>query len=227
MESGSIRVATEKVDDIINLVGELVITQSMLSSFADGIDAGDLDRLRQGLSLLARNTRELQESVMQIRMLPISFAFNRFPRIVHDLSRKLGKKIELKFIGEGTELDKTVLEKISDPLVHLVRNALDHGLETPEVRLAAGKPRDGLLELERLSRRAVASSSRSRMTAPASIERRFCRRLASARLIPPDQELTDEQIDNFIFMPGFSTAEQVKRRLGTRCRNGCRATEYQ
>src|SRR5258708_9900145 len=106
----------------------------MLSGFADGIDENNLDRLRQGLSQLARNTRELQESVMQIRMLPISFAFNRFPRIVHDLSRKLAKKVELKLSGEGTELDKTVLEKISDPLVHLVRNALDHGLEIPERR---------------------------------------------------------------------------------------------
>src|SRR5271170_3654664 len=146
-ESGSIRVATEKVDNIINLVGELLITQSMLSGFADGIEPDDLDRLRQGLSQLARNTRELQESVMQIRMLPISFAFNRFPRIVHDLSRKLGKKVELKLIGESTELDKTVLEKITDPLVHLVRNALDHGLETPERRVAAGKQETGTLEL--------------------------------------------------------------------------------
>src|SRR6202023_3908216 len=124
-EPNSIRVATEKVDDIINLVGELLITQSMLCGFADGIDPNDLDRLRQGLSQLARNTRKLQEIVMQIRMLPISFAFNRFPRIVHDLSRKLAKKVELKLSGEGTELDKTVLEKISDPLVHPVRNPID------------------------------------------------------------------------------------------------------
>jgi two-component system, chemotaxis family, sensor kinase CheA len=207
-ESGSIRVATEKVDDIINLVGELVITQSMLSSFADGIDAGDLDRLRQGLSLLARNTRELQESVMQIRMLPISFAFNRFPRIVHDLSRKLGKKIELKFSGEGTELDKTVLEKISDPLVHLVRNALDHGLETPEVRLAAGKPETGCLELSAFHEGGCiiievkddgAGINRSRVLQKAR----------ERALIPTDHVLTHEQIDNLIFMPGFSTAEQV------------------
>jgi two-component system chemotaxis sensor kinase CheA len=208
VESGSIRVATEKVDDIINLVGELVITQSMLSSFADGIDAGDLDRLRQGLSLLARNTRELQESVMQIRMLPISFAFNRFPRIVHDLSRKLGKKIELKFSGEGTELDKTVLEKISDPLVHLVRNALDHGLETPEVRLAAGKTETGCLELSAFHEGGCIIIEVK--DDGAGINRAKVLEKARERaLIPPDHVPTHEQIDNLIFMPGFSTAEQV------------------
>ncbi len=207
-DSGSIRVATEKLDNIINLVGELLITQSMLSGFADGIDPGELDRLRQGLSQLARNTRELQESVMQIRMLPISFAFNRFPRIVHDLSRKLGKKVELKLAGENTELDKTVLEKISDPLVHLVRNALDHGLEIPELRAAAGKHETGALELGAfheggniiievrddgagLNKAKILSKARER------------------GLVPPDQELSDEQIDNLIFMPGFSTADQV------------------
>jgi len=207
-ESGSIRVATEKLDNIINLVGELLITQSMLSGFADGIGPGELDRLRQGLSQLARNTRELQESVMQIRMLPISFAFNRFPRLVHDLSRKLGKKVDLKLTGENTELDKTVLEKIGDPLVHLVRNALDHGLEIPERRAAAGKRETGTLELSAfheggniiievrddgagLNKAKILSKARER------------------GLVPADQELTDEQVDNLIFMPGFSTADQI------------------
>jgi two-component system, chemotaxis family, sensor kinase CheA len=207
-ESGSIRVATEKVDNIINLVGELLITQSMLSGFADGIDPSDLDRLRQGLTQLARNTRELQESVMQIRMLPIGFAFNRFPRLVHDLSRKLGKKVELKLQGESTELDKTVLEKIGDPLVHLVRNALDHGLETPERRLAAGKSDTGRLELAAFHesgniiievRDDGAGLNRSRILQKA----------LDRGLVNSDQELTDEQVDNLIFMPGFSTAEQV------------------
>ena len=207
-ESGSIRVATEKLDNIINLVGELLITQSMLTGFADGIGPGELDRLRQGLSQLARNTRELQESVMQIRMLPISFAFNRFPRLVHDLSRKLGKKVQLKLTGENTELDKTVLEKIGDPLVHLVRNALDHGLEIPERRAAAGKRETGTLELSAfheggniiievrddgagLNKAKILSKARER------------------GLVPADQELTDEQVDNLIFMPGFSTADQI------------------
>ncbi|HEY4446629.1 MAG TPA: chemotaxis protein CheA [Steroidobacteraceae bacterium] len=207
-ESGSIRVATEKVDDIINLVGELLITQSMLSGFADGIDPNDLDRLRQGLSQLARNTRELQESVMQIRMLPISFAFNRFPRIVHDLSRKLAKKVELKLVGEGTELDKTVLEKISDPLVHLVRNALDHGLETPERRLAAGKHETGTLELAAFHEGGNIIIE-VRDDGAGLNKARILQKARERALIAPDQELTDEQIDNLIFMPGFSTAEQI------------------
>jgi two-component system, chemotaxis family, sensor kinase CheA len=207
-ESGSIRVATEKVDAIINLVGELIITQSMLSGFADGIEPDDLDRLRQGLSQLARNTRELQESVMQIRMLPISFAFNRFPRIVHDLSRKLGKKVELKLAGEGTELDKTVLEKISDPLVHLVRNALDHGLETPERRFAAGKSETGTLELGAFHEGGNIIIEVSDDGAGIN-KAKVLQKARERNLIAPDQELTDEQIDNLIFMPGFSTAEQI------------------
>jgi two-component system chemotaxis sensor kinase CheA len=207
-ESGSIRVATEKVDDIINLVGELLITQSMLCGFADGIDPDDLDRLRQGLSQLARNTRELQESVMQIRMLPISFAFNRFPRIVHDLSRKLDKKVELKLVGEGTELDKNVLEKISDPLVHLVRNALDHGLETPERRRAAGKPETGTLELAAFHEGGNIIIE-VRDDGAGLNKARILQKARERALVAPDQDLTDEQIDNLIFMPGFSTAEHI------------------
>jgi two-component system chemotaxis sensor kinase CheA len=207
-ESGSIRVATEKVDGIINLVGELLITQSMLSGFADGIDPDDLDRLRQGLSQLARNTRELQESVMQIRMLPISFAFNRFPRIVHDLSRKLGKKVELKLSGEGTELDKTVLEKISDPLVHLVRNALDHGLEIPERRTAAGKQETGTLELAAFHEGGNIIIE-VRDDGAGLNKTRILQKARERGLVAADQELTDEQIHNLIFMPGFSTAEQI------------------
>jgi len=207
-DSGSIRVATEKVDNIINLVGELLITQSMLSSFADGIDPNDLDRLRQGLSQLARNTRELQESVMQIRMLPISFAFNRFPRIVHDLSRKLAKKVELKLSGEGTELDKTVLEKISDPLVHLVRNALDHGLEIPERRIAAGKQETGTLELAAFHEGGNIIIE-VRDDGAGLNKAKILQKARERALVAPDQELTDEQIDNLIFMPGFSTAEQI------------------
>jgi two-component system chemotaxis sensor kinase CheA len=207
-DSGSIRVATEKVDNIINLVGELLITQSMLSSFADGIDPNDLDRLRQGLSQLARNTRELQESVMQIRMLPISFAFNRFPRIVHDLSRKLAKKVELKLSGEGTELDKTVLEKITDPLVHLVRNALDHGLEIPERRIAAGKHETGTLELAAFHEGGNIIIE-VRDDGAGLNKAKILQKARERALVAPDQELTDEQIDNLIFMPGFSTAEQI------------------
>jgi two-component system chemotaxis sensor kinase CheA len=207
-ESGSIRVATEKLDNIINLVGELLITQSMLSGFADGIGPGELDRLRQGLSQLARNTRELQESVMQIRMLPISFAFNRFPRLVHDLSRKLGKKVELKLAGENTELDKTVLEKIGDPLVHLVRNALDHGLEIPERRAAAGKSETGTLELSAFHEGGNIIIE-VRDDGAGLNKAKILGKARERGLVPADQELTDEQIDNLIFMPGFSTADQI------------------
>jgi len=207
-DSGSIRVATEKLDNIINLVGELLITQSMLCGFADGIDPNELDRLRQGLSQLARNTRELQESVMQIRMLPISFAFNRFPRIVHDLSRKLNKKVELKLTGENTELDKTVLEKISDPLVHLVRNALDHGLETPDKRSASGKHETGTIELGAFHEGGNIIIE-VRDDGAGLNKAKILQKARERGLVAPDQDLTDEQIDNLIFMPGFSTADQV------------------
>jgi two-component system chemotaxis sensor kinase CheA len=207
-EAGSIRVATEKLDAIINLVGELLITQSMLSSFSDGIKPNELGRLRQGLSQLSRHTRQLQESVMQIRMLPIGFAFNRFPRLVHDLSRKLGKKVELKLQGESTELDKTVLEKIGDPLVHLVRNALDHGLETPERRLAAGKSDTGTLELCAFHESGNIIIE-VRDDGGGLNRSRILQKALDRGLVSSDQELTDEQVDNLIFMPGFSTAEQV------------------
>src|SRR5690606_11579808 len=148
-ESASIRVNIEKVDQLINLVGELVITQAMLNQFG-GVDGGE--KLRAGLVQLERNTRELQESVMQIRMLPISFLFSRYPRMVRDLASKLHKKIELKVSGDQTELDKTVLEKLGDPLVHLVRNSIDHGIEMPEQRLAAGKPETGTVHLNAFHR---------------------------------------------------------------------------
>jgi two-component system, chemotaxis family, sensor kinase CheA len=207
-ESGSIRVATQKLDNIINLVGELLITQSMLCGFAEGIGPGDPDRLRQGLSQLARNTRELQESVMQIRMLPISFVFNRFPRIVHDLSRKLGKKVEIKLIGEGTELDKTVLEKIADPLVHLVRNALDHGLETPEQRAAAGKHEFGTVELAAYHEGGNIIIE-VRDDGAGLNKTKILQKARERGLVPSDQELTDDAINNLIFMPGFSTADQI------------------
>jgi two-component system, chemotaxis family, sensor kinase CheA len=207
-ESGSLRVATEKVDGLINLVGELVITQSMLGRFSDDFDPRDVDLLRRGLSQLARTTRELQESVLKIRMLPISFSFNRFPRLVHELSRKLGKKVELSLKGEGTELDKFVLEKIGDPLVHLVRNSLDHGLETPEVRRAAGKNETGILELNAFHE----GGSVIIEVKDDGVGLNKPRILAKARergLVAQDAALTDEQIYNLIFLPGFSTAEAV------------------
>ena len=212
-DGGSIRVGIDKVDAIIDLVGELVITQSMLGQFSeeverDGFVVSMLQRLKDGLTQLERNTRELQENVMRIRMLPISVAFNRFPRMVHDISRQLGKQIELKISGENTELDKTVLEKIGDPLVHLVRNALDHGLEPVEERLAAGKPATGTLSLNAYHKGGniiIEIGEDGRGINKAKV-------LAKARekgLVGPDEQLSDDRIHELIFAPGFSTADQV------------------
>jgi len=139
-DANSIRVSIDKIDELMNTVGEIVITQSMLTQLAATVDAPRMDRVRNGLAQLERHVRELQESVMRVRMLPISFAFSRFPRLVRDLSQRLGKQIELKMTGEQTELDKTVLERIGDPLVHLVRNSIDHGIEMPASRPASRQP---------------------------------------------------------------------------------------
>ena len=207
-EAGSIRVATEKVDALINLVGELVITQSMLGRFNEKYEPNQLESLRRGLIQLARNTRELQESVMQIRMLPIGFSFNRFPRLVHDLSRKLGKKVELRLSGENTELDKTVLEKIGDPLVHLVRNALDHGMEMPAARIAAGKGETGVLELNAFHEGGSIIIEVKDDGAGLNKERILAKALERG-LIEAGAELADEEIYNLILVAGFSTADTI------------------
>jgi len=210
-ESGSIRVSIEKVDLLINLVGELVITQSMLNQVGNLVmqqGGPEAEALLNGLAQLERNTRELQENVLQIRMLPISFAFNRFPRLVRDLTHKLGKKVELVLTGEQTEVDKTVLEKIGDPLVHLVRNAIDHGLETPEARKAAGKPEQGRLELSAQHESGNIVIRISDDGAGLNREK-ILRKAIEKGLVSDKEELSDERIDNLIFMPGFSTADKV------------------
>ena len=205
-DSGSIRVAVEKIDELMNTVGELVITQSMLSQLGRSLEGGASEQFRLGLSELERNMRELQDSVMRVRMLPISFVFSRFPRMVRDLAQRLGKQIELVVTGENTELDKTVLEKIGDPLVHLVRNSVDHGIEKPDVRKANGKSAAGHLRLDACHRGgniAVEVGDDGAGLNPAKI-------LAKARergLIGPTEVLTDEQACELIFVPGFSTAE--------------------
>lgn len=204
-ESSSVRVGIEKIDTLINLVGELVITQSMLSQFNDGVDASQLEMLRHGLAQLSRHTRELQESVMSIRMLPISTVFNRFPRLVRDLAQKLDKKVVLDMRGETTELDKTVLEKIGDPLVHLVRNAIDHGLEMPDKRLAAGKGETGTLRMEAFHRGGSivvevaddgAGLNRDAIVAKA----------ISRGIIASGEDMSDDAVADLIFEAGFSTA---------------------
>ncbi len=206
--AGSIRVDVPKIDSLINMVGELVITQSMLSMLGEDFQHEDLPKLLEGLAQLERHTRELQESVMQIRMMPISFTFSRFPRLVRDLSTKLGKKIELKMNGESTEVDKTVIEKIGDPLVHLVRNSLDHGIETPEVRRAAGKPETGTVELNAYHKggNIIIEIKDDGKGLDGDL---LFRKAVEKGLVREDETLTDQQKFELIFMPGFSTAEKI------------------
>ncbi len=204
----SIRVGTDKVDSLINLVGELVITQSMLSQIGDNFVPDMLPQLIDGLAQLERNSREMQEAIMRIRMLPISFAFNRFPRLVHDLSDKSGKKVELKLTGEQTELDKTVMEKIGDPLVHLVRNSLDHGLETPDVRLAAGKDETGTIQLNAYHQGGNIIIEIVDDGAGLNEEKIFSKAVEKG-LVEADADLSPEKIHELIFLPGFSTADVV------------------
>jgi len=204
-ETSSVRVGIDKIDSLIDLVGELVITQSMLDPFRDDFDMSRLEHLRQGLAQLARHTRALQESVMGIRMLPIGSVFSRFPRLVRDLSNKLGKQVKLDLVGEQTELDKTVLEKIGDPLVHLVRNAIDHGLESPDRRRAAGKGDTGTLRLEAFHRGGSivveVSDDGAGLNRQAIINKAIQR-----GLIASGDNLGDDAVAELIFQPGFSTA---------------------
>jgi two-component system chemotaxis sensor kinase CheA len=209
MSTESIRVSIDKIDNLINLVGELVITQSMLNRFDTDINSINLEALRDGLSQLIRNTRDLQESVLQIRMLPIHFCFNRFPRLVHDISLKLKKKVNLKLSGEDTELDKTVLERINDPLVHLVRNALDHGLESPEQRRLANKPETGTLELKAYHESGNIMIEVTDDGDGLNTEKIKQRALERGLIADTEENLSDHQINNLIFQVGFSTAEQV------------------
>lgn len=207
-ESASIRVSTEKIDELMNSVGELVITQSMLMQLAGSLQGPVGERLRTGLTQLERSVRELQEAVMRVRMVPISFVFSRFPRMVRDLSQRLGKQIELKMTGGDTELDKTVLEKIGDPLVHLVRNGIDHGIERPDVRIAAGKPPMGTLHLHAYHRGGNITVEVSEDGGGINTAKVLSKAKAKG-LVAEDAELTDAQIHDLIFLPGFSTADQA------------------
>jgi len=209
-EASSIRVSIDKVDELINMVGELVITQSMLSQLGEEEEFGEaeIEKLKNGLMQLERNTREMQENVMRIRMLPISFVFQRFPRLVHDLSGQLDKKIELVLAGESTELDKTVMEKIGDPLVHLVRNSLDHGIETPEVRLAAGKPETGEIHLNAFHEGGNIVIEITDDGAGLNLEK-IISKAKSSGIVGENDKLSDEEIADLIFRPGFSTADVV------------------
>lgn len=207
-DAGSIRVGVDKVDSLIDLVGELVITQSMLSELGQDFEASKSEQLKAGLEQLLQNTKELQESVMRIRMLPISFAFNRFPRLVHDLANKMDKKINLSIQGENTELDKTVLERIGDPLTHLVRNSVDHGIETPQQRLANGKSEEGEITLlaYHLGGNVVIEI---RDDGKGIDKTAILNKAIEKKLVDANYPLTEQQIFDLIFEPGFSTAEQV------------------
>ncbi|MEM7207160.1 MAG: chemotaxis protein CheA [Pseudomonadota bacterium] len=207
-ESGSIRVSIDKIDTLINTIGELVITQSMLSQIGEDFEMEQLEQLTDGLAQLARNTRELQEGVLGIRMLPISFAFNRFPRMVHDTSNKLGKKVELIMSGQETEVDKTVMEKIGDPLVHLVRNSIDHGVEAPDVRKAAGKPETGTVELS-ASHRGGNIIIEIKDDGAGINKEKLLNKAISNGLIKSENELSEEEVLNLVFHAGLSTAEEI------------------
>ena len=206
-DAGSIRVGVEKVDELINTVGELVITHAMLSQITHGITGPAADGLRSGMQQLERNMRQLQESVMRVRMLPISAVFSRFPRMVRDLAQRLDKQVELKITGETTELDKTVLEKIGDPLLHLVRNSIDHGIESAAARAAAGKNGTGTIHLNASHRGGSIVIEVGDDGGGLDAERIVAKgpRRGSRRRLT--DRLSEEQIQELIFAPGFTTAE--------------------
>jgi two-component system chemotaxis sensor kinase CheA len=204
----TLRVSVPKVDALINTVGELVITQTMLSQLTANFSFDNLSKLFAGLEQLERNTRELQESVMRIRMLPLSFAFNRLPRLVHDMSQKLDKKVELIISGEQTEIDKTVIDHLIDPLMHLVRNSLDHGIEPPAERVAAEKPETGTIEIKAYQKGGNVIIEIRDDGRGLRHDRLFSRAVKNG-LIAADAKLSVQEIEEMIFLPGFTTAETV------------------
>lgn len=207
-DSASIRVPAEKVDKLIDLVGELVIAQSMTTEIVDHFTPASLPRLKEAVAAMERNTRELQERVMAVRMLPVGTVFNRFPRLVHDVSESTGKKINLRMSGEDIELDKGVLERLSDPLTHLIRNSADHGIEDCATRVARGKPEEGTIALRAFHQGGsivieVSDDGYGLDTA------RIREKAVERGLIKLGDSLTDEQVHLLIFEPGFSTRDQV------------------
>ena len=205
--SSTIRVGVEKVDQIINLVGELVITQAMLVQTASTLDPVIHDRLLNGIEQLERNARDLQEAVMSIRMVPMDYVFSRFPRVVREAAAKMGKQIKLTTKGQATELDKSLIERIIDPLTHLVRNSIDHGIESPEQRVAAGKNPEGnmVLSAQHHGGQIVIEVSDD----GAGLNREKILKKAMTQGLPVSENTPDEELWQLIFAPGFSTAEKV------------------
>ncbi|GHA84570.1 chemotaxis protein CheA [Modicisalibacter luteus] len=203
----SLRVPVDKVDQIINLVGELIITQSMLDQTASEFDGVTHSALHNGLNLLQRNARDLQEAVMSIRMMPMDYVFSRFPRLVRDLAAKLDKDIELVTEGKSTELDKSLIERIIDPLTHLVRNSLDHGIESPDKREAAGKPRTGKLTLS--AQHQGGNILIEVIDDGAGLSRKKILAKAEANGLAVSDSMSDDEVWQLIFAPGFSTADKV------------------
>ena len=208
VEAASIRVDTDKIDKLINLVGELVITQSMITDLGEKFTISQLPILQERIVQLERNTRELQERVMSIRMMPIGSAFHRFPRLVRDLAGKSGKQIQLVMTGEETELDKTLIEAIGDPLTHLVRNSADHGLEPPEERLAQGKSAKGTIRLHAYHDGGNICISVEDDGRGLNREK-IVKKAIEKGIIADGSNLSDEEVYQLIFRPGFSTAETI------------------
>jgi len=206
-ESASIRVDTHKIDAMVNLVGELVITQSMLSMVGQEVDGQLGERLQLAIDELQRNTREIQESVMSMRMLPLTATFNRFPRLVRDLAGKLNKQVELVLQGGSTEIDKSLIEKIVDPLTHLVRNSVDHGIESPEKRVAAGKPEKGTVILS--AEQKGGSIIISIIDDGGGLHRDKILEKARTNGLAVSDDMPDAEVWQLIFQPGFSTAEAI------------------
>lgn len=207
-ETASIRVSTLKVDKLIDLVGELVIAQSMATDILQNFSATRLAELQEAFAETQRYTRELQERVMSVRMVPVGMLFSRFPRLVHDVSAQLGKQVQLRLAGEDTELDKSVIEGMGDPLTHLIRNAVDHGIEAPEQRKQSGKPEQGLIRLEAFHQAGSIIIELSDDGRGLDLDRIRAKAIERG-LIQETDNLGDQKIRDLIFLPGFSTAERV------------------
>jgi len=206
-DAGSIRVETTKIDSVVNLVGEMVITQSILSMIGEDVEGNTGEKLNGAIGELSRNIREIQEAVMSMRMIPVSFVFNRFPRLVRDLAKTLDKKIDLIIEGGETEVDKSMIEKLADPLTHLVRNSLDHGIEPLEKRLAAGKPETGTVVLKAEQR--GGNILISIQDDGGGLNRDKILEKALSNGLDVDPKMPDEEVWQLIFAPGFSTADAV------------------